>query len=499
MAAKRGKPRRTPDQTRIRKLLEEASRRSEGSEEQHLQEVAQELLEGLTPVQKTFVLDPSNQKAALCTRRAGKSWACKVALLYTAITQAYSVNVYVNTSRRECLNIIWNGKDGLVALNKRYKLNGQVNKTYLSIEFPNGAVIRLVGVDDSSEMEKLRGDAYDFVVVDESAKFDSLKYFFQDIIKPAMGDRDGTVALIGTPSIACSGYFFDVTRDNPTIKGWSVHRWTYKENTFLPKLAAVFAKDKKANGWADDHPTWLREFCGKWVKSDTLLVYAFNRIPEERRYYEELPEGDDTPYQWDYMLGADLGYRDAFAYSIWAYCENHPIAYEIDSFKESELNNNQQAEKLLQLCRHYDFSKIVIDGSPATIEAWRDQYGIQGTYAEKQHKHSYIAQWNAAMLEGRVKFRRGSVLAKELASLQWIEKTVDSARPKEDKKNGANDAADSSLYIFKELFSWAWEPSRAPLTGAMDNAYFQRMEEQMDEWSLGSDEEPNSYYEKFRN
>lgn len=489
---------------RRRKLIEETLSRSKSDVEDHNLEVAQVLLDGLTTVQRKFVLDEDTQKAALCSRRAGKTWACKIDLLYTALTQPHSNNVYINTSRRECRQILWLGKDGLKSLCKQHNIKVKTNETYLEIAFTNGSFIRLIGVDDSSEMEKLRGDSYDKVVIDESATVDSLKYFVDDIITPALGDRMGTITLIGTPSVTCTGFFHAVTKENPTETGWSVHKWTHIDNTALPNLVDYFQRIKKKKGWADDNPTWLREHCGVWIKSTELLVYAFNGIPEEDRYYGDLPDITDSDGNllntvWEYILGVDLGYSDAFAYSIWAYNRNYPTAYEIESFKEVKLHEGKQADILVELCKRFDFSKIVVDGSPATIESWRERRDILCERAEKQHKHAYIAQWNGAMLLGKVKFNRGSQLATEMASLQWKESTINSPKPKENKsKETPNDIADAALYAWKELLNWAWEGVVAPLK-AGTSEYYAKMEEEGEAAACAAalGEDPSNYYELF--
>jgi len=502
---------------RRRKLLEAAVSRSKGENVDLYAKVAKDLIDSLTDVQRAFVLDPDTQKAALCSRRAGKTHACKIALLYVALTQPGSSSIYINTSRGECRDIIWKGVDGIKTICKKAGLlptktqakagaevHVKANEQYLELEFLNGSYIRLIGVDDSSEMEKRRGNAYDLIVIDESAKVDSLQYFVDDILMATLADRMGTIALIGTPSAVCAGYFHAVTKENPTELGWSVHKWTHYENTAMPHFVEYFLKVKKKNNWADDNPTWLRENCAVWVKSTELLVYAFNGIPEENRYYDELPDitdsaGNILSVEWDYILGVDLGYSDAFAYSIWAYNDNHPVAYEIKSFKEAKLHEGKQGDILVELCKLYNFSKIVVDGSPATIESWKERRGVMCERAEKQHKHAYIAQWNAAMLQSKVCFRKGSALATEMASLQWKESTINSPKPKENKsKETPNDIADAALYAWKELINWAWEPVRAKAMPGTDE-YFDEQERRDEEYACqqatGGDHD--NYYDLF--
>ena len=488
------------DQIRAKKLAQEFAKRTSVDLQSELDAKAEALLDSLTPQQRAFVKDPSRQKAALCTRRSGKTHGSKIALLYTALTKPHSVCVYINRTRAECRNIAWKGQHSLPALNDKFDLGATLNKTYLELEFPNGSVIRLIGCEDSADLEKLRGDAYDLVVIDESQKIGELKYFCEDIIFPALGDRRGSVILIGTPSRVPVGYFYEITREGSKIPGWSIHQWTYRDNTHLPWLVEEFAAKKKANGWGDDHPTWLREYCAIWVKSSEGLVYAFNQIPEEERYHDGLPEtvnvrGIEVPIDWEYIVGVDFGFKDPFAYSIWAYSTNHPIAYEVESFKQSRLTSDEQGDIIVDLTRRYQFTKIVTDDNqPAMVEDWRKRKGLQIQTAYKKHKRDYQEQWNSAMVAGKVKFYKGSPLAAELQTLQWVEKTIHTSRPKEDKVNSSNDVCDAALYSWKEVLSWAWEqPDVRPQFGTAD--FYKQQEEEWLNSLTDYDDEPSNYYE----
>ncbi len=485
------------DAIRKRRVLQEAYKRSAASHDRQYRDVAAQLAAGLHPVQRAAFDDPAIQRAFQCSRRSGKSWLTKIELLCAALTIPDSYSVYVNRSQAECRRIMWGGKAGLLALCKRAGLKPtNVNQTRLTITFANGSTVQLIGADDAEEIEKLRGAAYDLVVVDEAQKFPRLKHFWEDIISPALGDAQGRVILTGTPSTLLAGFFYEVTKEGSEHTGWSVHRWHYRDNLALGHLTEYNAKIKKANGWTDDHPTWLTEYENRWVGADNLRVYRFNDVPEEDRYYAvhddhadgrpHLPYWTDAAgarqeYDWEFALGVDLGwYPDPFAYVVWAFCQNYPCAYEIDSYKEIRLNTDQQAELIQRLMAQYDFTLMVMDatGQGANIhDAWVKR-GIPIKKAEKTSgaysKRDYIELLNGALLShyelppesaghsgstlGRVKYRQGSPLSEELAVLQWNERTLKTLRPVEDKDHSQNDAADAALYCWKEMHNHAWEP-----------------------------------------
>jgi hypothetical protein len=72
----------------------------------------------------------------------------------------------------------------------------RVNESELSIEFRNGARIRLYGSRDGQD-EGMRGLYFDGVVLDEMADFDPDTW--PSILRPALSDRKGWALFIGTP------------------------------------------------------------------------------------------------------------------------------------------------------------------------------------------------------------------------------------------------------------------------------------------------------------
>lgn len=468
-------------------LLKAAASRAEITKEDLYGKISSEIYQGLFQFQCNFLDDDNLSKAALCSRRSGKTFACRSDLLITALTIPNSYSIYVNKSRQECRRIMWNGKDGLknfchkyglvVAKNEKSKRRqnerrippaGQVkiNETYLEMTFANGSIIQLIGADDSAEIEKLRGSAYDKVVVDEAQDFGQLQYFTEEIIGPALMDNNGTISLIGTPSPSCAGYFYEITCEKPQedYSGWSVHSWTYRDNTAVPNLLEAVEKEKRKKKWDDNHPAFLRSYCAKWVKSDDEFVYEFHAAAKDGACFwsdekdSALPvwidnTGKPRDHQWEYFMGVDIGWKDPFAFTIWASTPTLEERFEVISYKAPKLNADEQFEILQELCEQYEFTKIVVDSTAtgkSTVEAWKAR-GLPLEDAIKTEKHAAIHTANAWLQQGRLKFYRGSPLAGEMENLRWVTKSLGSPRPKEDKNSGqGNDCCDAFVYIFKE-------------------------------------------------
>ena len=70
----------------------------------------------------------------------------------------------------------------------------RINESELSVEFPNGARIRLYGADNPDAM---RGLYFNGVILDEVA--DMRPSVWGEVIRPALSDRNGWACFIGTP------------------------------------------------------------------------------------------------------------------------------------------------------------------------------------------------------------------------------------------------------------------------------------------------------------
>ena len=241
--------------------------------------------------QAAFIKDPRKLKAALCSRRAGKSHMAGCYVIAEALKHPGSTVPYVALTRGHAKRIMWKT---LLDLTRPY--SPQVNLTELRITLSNGSDIVLAGANDEATAEVFRGQKFPLVVLDECASFRShFKEMVEEVIEPALIDLNGTLAMIGTPSAACKGLFFDATTrsDSP----YSLHKWTILENPFIPHAQSWLDERMKERGWTQDTPAYRREWLGEWVASTDSQVYAFSRD-------KNLAKG--IPNKLDYILGIDL-------------------------------------------------------------------------------------------------------------------------------------------------------------------------------------------------
>lgn len=415
-----------------------------------------------------FYDDRGPQVAALCTRQAGKTDSTVGGSLDTALTKPGSYSVYFNTSKDECRNIVWENPDdvGLLAKLEKYKVPCKVNDTRMTVFIPAmQSRIKLIGVDDQEAMRKARGPTYDFVTVDEAQDFPNLKEFALSDIGPGTIKRRGSLRLTGTPGRVCAGYFYDVTRDDgDALPGWNVHRFTIYDNPGIPHAAEYVESLRIANGWDLDEPQLMREYHGKWVSENSSMVYRLASASPSKVYYDALPS--DRQYDWRYLIGVDLGFHpDPFAIVVWAYCEDIPVLFEVDSDYHEGTDTAQQANIIASLCAKYKPERVVCDagsgGLKQIVEAdWQRRYGLPVDVAQKAHKESAIEAFNSDLVAGRIKLQRDGKLARQMLVLPWKNKI--GARKVEHPKF-RNDMCDAALYAYRESTFFEGAPRPQPV------------------------------------
>jgi hypothetical protein len=431
--------------------------------------------------QADFVKDPARLKAASCSRRAGKSFSLAYEFFDAAFTYPHSTSVYITKTRELGKDIMWPAFQVLAELIE-VELNFHRNTG--DVYFPNGSSVKIRGVDDERQMEKLRGPKYPVVAIDEAQAFPRyLKTLIEDVAEPATLDYQGKILITGTPNAACRGVFYDIVHDQNEMHGWSVHGWTLRDNPHLPDVEEWLAQKRRQKRWTPQTPTYLREYCGKWVRDSDGLVYA---LSHEFVLEKELPRGED----WVYVLGVDIGWRDPTAFVVVAYSELRGQAYVVHCEKHQELSHARIAVTAQELYEDYDIDVIVVDAAePAVIDLMSEKYGMPAIPAKKREKVAYIDMLNTDLRTGQLKILENCYeLIDEMELLQWDEKSIDYGKPKEDKRF-ANHATDAMLYAWRYCYHNSGEWDRAlPDPGTPE--YYQKMTEEMERdlaKELGSD------------
>lgn len=420
--------------------------------------IADSLYHSLFFQQKNVVDDPCRRKAVLCPRRAGKSWTAMSYAFLTCLRKPDRRVVIVTLTLKHARNIYWTE---MKALARQLGLTLNWNGHELWITFGNGSLIMLLGGESIQEIEKLRGGKYDLVVIDECKSYAStiLNELVNGVVWPALGDRLGTLMMIGTPGNILKGLFFQATQPgyeielksgakrpvsknyynpepfwvaNPENKlYWSRHGWTRKDNVTEPHLWDEALETKALNEWADDHPYWRREYLAEWVAVEDAFIFQYaNVIYSNPALVQWRPDPKNTAnfglpagHDWRFVCGVDLGFEDDWAIVVLAYSMTNGHLYQVFDYKTNHEDIDAISKKILEVYGLFNgFDAMVGDFGGLGVlvmETLNKRYGLSIQKAEKREKFDHIELVNSDFLAGRIKIIPGTDLDSELQTLQW--------------------------------------------------------------------------------
>lgn len=428
----------------------------------------------LFPKQAGFVLDPSNRVIACCSRRAGKTHAIAEKLRIAAQTFPGSICPYITLTRETAKDILW---PALLLLDRKYELGLRFKENTGDVVFPNGSKIVLRGAQTKREIEKLRGPKYPCVVVDEAQAFgEDLLYLLEDVLEPATLDYNGTIALTGTPNAACAGPFYRFAQG--LEPGWGVHNWTLLDNPHLPNAQEWLEAKRKRSGWDEQHPTYLREYCGVWIRDLNQLIF-----PIAPHNVVNAPFKPDEPEDWHYVLGIDLGFNDPTAFVVFAVNPDANRAVVVEAWQEVKLTPSRFVAEVELMAERYSFASIVADTGgfgKGYVEQLKEKHHLPVKAADKANKLANIDAAAGALRNGSIQILTTErQFLDELRLLQWDPESVAKHRPKVDGRF-PDHMADAFLYGFRECFVEArgdWRKT-APKPGTP--AFYEAIEDELE-------------------
>lgn len=458
----------------------------EGRDTSTWAEHERKVLASCHPKQRAFVLDPGRRVAALTSRGCGKTTAGKARLLLRAMKTPAAKCLFVATTRLQAIELMWEPLKATIA---KLGIEAKFNETQLRVTLTrNKAQIRCVGMDDTAQLEKLRGIPHHEVGIDESASYPSalLDSLIKRIIGPRLGDYGGCLWMVGTPGHILSGPFYEATRPGSDIsrhwddrhkpeyagwQSWSLHTWTLRDGApYVPAMAALWAEaliEKAAQKWADDNPVWLREYCGQWAADDTENVYRYRPHTETGAPWNQWdPERDSRTGlailplgEWQFVYGLDLGHSDPMALEVFAFDPQRADRrlFHVYEFEKRGMYARLIAELLLgpELDADAPAGVIGATGWPsgmvadlaglggAMLDELSNVYGVTFAEADKKNKHDSIELFNGDLADGRILILKGSRLEEQLQHLQWAVNQFGELR---EHKGMRNDCTDAAIY-----------------------------------------------------
>jgi hypothetical protein len=455
-----------------RKAAEELARRA--GAQSRASAVVADIRAELFDKQLAFVDDTSRNKAARCTRRAGKTMMWPRYCIITALEKPKCLIRIWGITRLRTKQLLWQEFLDVCA---RHKIKYHSHETEATITLDNGSEVRFLGADKEREAQKKRGDKTTLEVILESQLFGPyLKTLVEDVVEPCLIDTRGTLCMEGTPGPVPTGYWYWITggdQDGRWISkgmdintgttndageqvkevvgaGWSCHHWSLLDNPFLPGMKEELEYIRKKRNWSIDNPTYVREYLGRWVVDGGVLFYKFNPGRNTFTLSDVQPWGPG----WQHVLGWDLGHRDDMALLAWGWHPSSRNLYEAASWKKAGASEEEVMAKIAQWeALGFNFIAKVADtqgGGLMTVEHAMAHHNQVFEPAKKGEKLEHVRLMNDDFLTGKIKVQRGGPYSEELAGLpkdpDW---DPDCGKPPGEDGRFPNHICDAGLYSWR--------------------------------------------------
>lgn len=246
----------------------------------------------LTPAQANIAKDTHRFRIVNCGRRFGKT-SLAVEEMKGKLVARESKVAYIAPTYQQARDVCWE-----MLKKELHGIALQINESRLEIRTRNLAKTESICVLRGWEsIETLRGQAFDFLVLDEVAMYRNFWVGWQEVLVPTLTDRRGEVLFISTPK----GYnfFYDLFNLQETNKDYKSFQFTTYDNPHIP----VEEIESLRKSMTDDR--FAQEYLASFRKVHGLVYKEFNR---------DLHVTTEEPHiTIERILGVDFGYTNPTA------------------------------------------------------------------------------------------------------------------------------------------------------------------------------------------
>jgi PBSX family phage terminase large subunit len=251
--------------------------------------------------QKTIAKDNSRFRVVCCGRRFGKTTLAVLEIVAKSVMKDKQKIAYIAPTYSQARDIAWTEfKRDLPPDSSAKPI---YNESRLEIDLVNGSHIWLRGWEN---IETLRGQSFDFLVIDEIAMMRNFWGSWQEVVRPTLTDRKGEVLFISTPK--GFNHFYDLYNIEAKDKDYKSFHFTSYDNPFIPAEEI----DKAKIELTEDR--FAQEYMADFRKTEGLVYKEFSR---DRHLFEE-PGFEGEKFQViKEICGVDFGFKNpAAVYTI---------------------------------------------------------------------------------------------------------------------------------------------------------------------------------------
>lgn len=302
----------------------------------------------LTESQNKIAESTKRFRVINCGRRFGKTTLAVEEIKGVALSGDKRI-AYIAPTYQQARDIAWQ------TLIKELKpIISKLNESRLELEVNNlkggKTIIQLRGWES---VETLRGQKFDFIVIDEVAMMRNFWLNWQEVIRPTLTDTRGHAMFISTPK--GFNHFYDLY--NTVDEDYQSFHFTSYDNPHIPAEEIDKAKEEIPED------RFAQEYLADFRKTEGLVYKEFNR---DFHLTEKFPENFT-----DTILGIDFGYTNpATIIPIKIDSDNH---YWI---KEEWYKTAQTTEQIAEQAKLYNSTKCYPDPAEPDRIAILKKFGL---------------------------------------------------------------------------------------------------------------------------
>lgn len=228
----------------------------------------------LHPAQIKIAQDTHRFRVVNAGRRFGKTVLASEEIKGVALFKEAKI-VYIAPTLQQARDIMWNQLKSELR-----PIIVKANESRLELEVLNKdgkhSFIQLKGWE---AIETLRGQSFDFIVLDEVASMRNFWVGWNEVLSPTLIDRKGHCMFISTPK--AFNHFYDLYNMQEKDKDYQSFHFTTYDNPNIPIEEIEREKLSKPEN------TFAQEYLGSFRKSEGLVYKEFNR---EKHTYNENSE-----------------------------------------------------------------------------------------------------------------------------------------------------------------------------------------------------------------
>ena len=267
--------------------------------------------------------DSTRFKVAVFGRRSGKSTFALNEAIQVCLEKPNSKVWIICPTFAQAKDIYWIGPDMV----NKFVLPEYVkrkNDSTLLIEFKTGSILQFKGAD---RPEVMRGVALDLLISDEIAEHRYAKETWEQILLPALSDKQGQAIFIGTPKGYNFMYELYELGQNENLevwKSWKVPTW--KSGAPWTQTRAGKKELKRLEEQMTED-AYMQEYGADFRKHTGLVFKTFERDVHVQSF--------EVNATYPLEVGQDFGYTNPTAV-LFSYFDNDDTWYIFDEYYASQ-------------------------------------------------------------------------------------------------------------------------------------------------------------------